>query len=162
MEKREDEFIISTLYSVAMHSGSLFSRNKECMLCLTNKRIIVIFKTEMNIDRWKSALEEQKEAFKKGNNSTIRKTRYTIEDLYTDLDFSENISIPLDNIIEIKRESKSWSPELKIIFKEGMKHAKKMNFAIVRTWIRYPLPDPISYEKPDWDSFIDAVKKYQN
>ncbi len=160
--EEDKEFIISTLYSVSSHSGGLFSRSKECILCLTNKRVMVIFKTDMNASKWQSALEEQKNAFKNGKNSTIRKSKYTIEDLNTDLDFKENISIPLENIIEIKQENKPWAPELKIVFKEGLKHAKSMNFAVVRTWIRYPFPDPIEYEKPDWEPFIEAVKRYQN
>ncbi|RMF31394.1 MAG: hypothetical protein D6752_02270, partial [Candidatus Nitrosothermus koennekii] len=154
----EDEKIISTLYSVASHSGGFFSRNRECILCLTNRRIAVIYKTDMKASRWQNDLDKQKDAFKKGEISTIRKASYTIEDLNTDLDYEENLNIPFDNIIEIKSEKKRWGPELKIVFKEKKKHAKSLNFALVKNWIRYPLPDPIEYEKPDWEPFINAVK----
>lgn len=156
----EDEVIISTLYSIAAHSGGLFSRNKECMLCLTNKRIAVIYKTEMNSVRWHKALDEQKDAFKKGDKSVIRKGRYTIVDLNTDLDLEDNLNIPFENIVELKSEKKRWAPELKITFRERRKRAKSINLALVRSWVRYPLPDPIEYEKADWDHFIEVARSY--
>lgn len=157
----DDEEILTTLYSVAAHQGGLFSRVKECMLCLTNKRIAVIYKTEMNHNKWQKAFDEQKEAFKRGDNDTIRKSSYTIEDLNSDLDLEDNLSIPFENIIELKKEEKRWAQELRIIFKEKKKRAKSLNFVIVRSWIRYPFPDPLEYEKaPDWDKFIEVARSY--
>jgi hypothetical protein len=158
----EDEVIITTLYSIAAHQGGFFSRNKECMLCLTNKRIAVIYKTDMNSTKWHKALDAQKEAFRKGDKNTIRTSTYTIVDLNTDLDYENNLNIPFENIVELKNEKKRWAPELKIIFREKKKHTKSINFALVRTWIRYPLPDPIEYEKPDWDQFIETAKSYMH
>ena len=158
----EDERIISVLFSVASSTGSFFSRSKECILCLTNKRIAVIYKTDMNSSKWQKGVDEQKAAFKKGDKSTIRNKYYSIEDLNSDLDYEQNLDIPFENIIDIREEEKRWAPELKIVYKEARKRSKSLNFALVRTWVRYPLPDPIEYEKPDWKPFIDEVRKYMN
>lgn len=157
-----NEKIISALFSVATSQGGFFSRSRECILCLTNKRLAVIYNTEMKPTKWQRAVEEQKNAFKKGSIDTIRSVYYTIEDLNTDLDSDANLNIPLSNIIDAKIEEKRWAPELKIIFKEVKKHTRSLNFALVRNWIRYPLPDPIEYEKPNWKPFIDAINSYRN
>ncbi len=153
----EDERIVSVLFSVASSEGGFFARSKECILCLTNKRLAVIYKTEMSASRWQKGVEEQRNAFKYDNN-TIRRAYYTIEDLNTDLDYDVNLNIPFSNILDIKIEEKRWAPELRVVFKESKKHQRALNFAIVRTWVRYPLADPIEYEKPNWKPFVDAIR----
>lgn len=156
-----DEKIVSVLFSVAASDGGYFSRSKECILCLTNKRLAVIYQTEMNPKRWKRAVEEQKNAFKKSKD-TIRNVYYTIDDLNTDLDLEKNLDIVLTNIIEARIEEKKWAPELKIVFKEPKKHSRSLNFALVSMWIRYPFPDPIEYEKPDWKPFLNKLISYKD
>ena len=65
-----------------------------------------------------------------------------------------------NNILEIEAEEKQWGSVLKTkVIQDGKK--KEYQYSIVRDWVQYPLKDPTSFLKVNWNPFIEFVKSRQ-
>lgn len=159
----EEECILSVLFSVWGGEHGLFKRGREGILVLTNKRIAFISKTDMNIDSWKMEVDIQVKELHK-NKDTIRVSKaYTLDMLNNDARYEKNIIIPLSSIVDLSSERKRWGTVLNIAFKNNHNDSiSKYSFTVVRSWIRYPIVDPIEYEHVDWDWWIRLAREYMN
>ncbi len=155
------ESILSVLFSVWGVEEGLFKRGKEGILVLTNTKIAFISKTDMSMDEWKREVDAQIKDMH-DNRDAIRLSKvYTLDRLNRDLKYEKNLVIPLDSVVYLGSESKRWGNVLKIIFK-GKDREKVYNFIVVRTWVRYPLADPIEYVQIDWDRWVRTAKEYKD
>jgi hypothetical protein len=152
------ESILSVLFSVWGVEEGLFKRGREGILVLTNTKIAFVSKTDMSMDEWKGEVDSQMKDMH-DNRDAIRLSKvYTLDRLNKDLKYDKNLVIPLDSVVYLGSESKRWGNVLKIIFK-GKDGEKVYNFIVVRTWVRYPIADPIEYVQIDWDRWIRRAKE---
>ncbi len=155
----EGEYIISVLFSVWGGEHGLFKRGREGILVLTNKRIAFISKTDMDIDSWKREVDTQvKELYKNKDAIRLPKT-YTLDMLNSDARYEKNVIIPLNSIVELGSEKKRWGTLLIVAFKNNSDSITKYSFSVVRSWIRYPVADPIEHEHVNWDGWIRLARK---
>lgn len=49
-----------------------------------------------------------------------------------------------------------------IAFKNNNDSIIKYSFSVVRSWIRYPVADPIEHEHVDWDGWIRLARKHMD
>jgi hypothetical protein len=158
----EGEYIISVLFSVWGGEHGMFKRGREGILVLTNKRIAFISKTDMDIDSWKREVDTQvKELYKNKDAIRVPKT-YTLDMLNNDARYEKNVVIPLKSIVELSSEKKRWGTLLIIAFKNNNDSIIKYSFSVVRSWIRYPVADPIEHEHVDWDGWIRLARKHMD
>ena len=87
---------------------------------------------------------------------------YDEEDLKIDLvEKSKYVSeVTFNNILEISAEEKQWGNVLKMKIIEDEKK-KEYQYSIVRDWVQYPLKDPTSFLKVDWEPFVEFIKSKQ-
>jgi hypothetical protein len=87
---------------------------------------------------------------------------YSEKDLLVDLEEKANYvdQVTFNNILEIGVEEKQWGNLLKVKMVEDEKK-KEYQFSVVRDWVQYPLKDPTSFLKVDWNPFVEFVKSRQ-
>ena len=159
----EDEKIHVHLVSVWRESKSFFSiGGKEGMLFLTDKHLIFVRKTIRMKNWWKATVTRQVVTLYNNKNVMITHDGYTEKDLIVDLDEKAEFAneVTFNNILEISSEEKQWGSVLKMkVVEDGKK--KEYQYSIVKDWVQYPLKDPTSFLKVDWEPFIDFIKSRQ-
>ena len=139
----QDEQIQAHLVSVWRESKAFFSvGGKEGMLFLTDNRLLFVRRTERMKKWWKAAVTRQVVTLHQNDNVMIRHDGYDEEDLKIDL------------------EEKQWGSLLKTKVTDGEKN-KEYQYSIVRDWVQYPLKDPTSFLKVNWNPFVEFVKSRQ-
>ena len=159
----EDEKIHVQLVSVWRESNAFFSvGGKEGMLFLTDNHMLFLRRTERMKKWWKAAVTRQVVTLTQNNNVMITHDGYGEKDLLVDLEEKSNYvdQVTFNNILEIGVEEKQWGNLLKVKMIEDEKK-KEYQFSIVRDWVQYPLKDPTSFLKVDWNPFVEFVKSRQ-
>ena len=159
----EDEKIHVHLVSVWRESKSFFSvGGKEGMLFLTDNHMLFLRRTERMKKWWKAAVTRQVVTLTQNNNVMITHDGYGEKDLLVDLEEKANYvdQVTFNNILEIGVEEKQWGNLLKVKMVEDEKK-KEYQFSVVRDWVQYPLKDPTSFLKVDWNPFVEFVKSRQ-
>ena len=67
------------------------------------------------------------------------------------------INGPYDMIVDILTEEKRWGTLLKVRFSFEGKLETYM-FSVVKGWVKYPLKDPIGFQRIDWNPLIKIFK----
>ena len=111
---------------------------------------------------WKAAVTRLVVTLHNNNNVMITHDGYDEEDLKIDLvEKSKYVSeVTFNNILEISAEEKQWGNVLKMKIIEDEKK-KEYQYSIVRDWVQYPLKDPTSFLKVDWEPFVEFIKSKQ-
>ena len=159
----ENEKIQAHLVSVWRESKAFFSvGGKEGMLFLTDNHLLFVRRTERMKKWWKAAVTRQVVTLHNNNNVMITHDGYDEEDLKIDLvEKSKYVSeVTINNILEISAEEKQWGNVLKMKIIEDEKK-KEYQYSIVRDWVQYPLKDPTSFLKVDWEPFVEFIKSKQ-
>ena len=159
----EDEKIHVHLVSVWRESKAFFSvGGKEGMLFLTDNHMLFLRRTERMKKWWKAAVTRQVVTLTQNNNVMITHDGYGEKDLLVDLEEKANYvdQVTFNNILEIGVEEKQWGNLLKVKMVEDEKK-KEYQFSVVRDWVQYPLKDPTSFLKVDWNPFVEFVKSRQ-
>ena len=159
----EDEKIHVHLVSVWRESKAFFSvGGKEGMLFLTDNHMLFLRRTERMKKWWKAAVTRQVVTLTQNNNVMITHDGYGEKDLLVNLEEKANYvdQVTFNNILEIGVEEKQWGNLLKVKMVEDEKK-KEYQFSVVRDWVQYPLKDPTSFLKVDWNPFVEFVKSRQ-
>ena len=159
----ENEKIQAHLVSVWRESKAFFSvGGKEGMLFLTDNHLLFVRRTERMKKWWKAAVTRQVVTLHNNNNVMITHDGYDEEDLKIDLvEKSKYVSeVTFNIILEISAEEKQWGNVLKMKIIEDEKK-KEYQYSIVRDWVQYPLKDPTSFLKVDWEPFVEFIKSKQ-
>ena len=132
------------------------------MLFLTDNHLLFVRRTERMKKWWKAAVTRQVVTLHNNNNVMITHDGYDEEDLKIDLvEKSKYVSeVTFNNILEISAEEKQWGNVLKMKIIEDEKK-KEYQYSIVRDWVQYPLKDPTSFLKVDWEPFVEFIKSKQ-
>jgi hypothetical protein len=147
------------LFWIWGQEDGFMKRGKEGMLVITNLRIAFITKTKMKYNVHQEYSLRQLRRFKDGESVLQPVERYNEIDLQNDLDESDkNIDIPFSRIVKIEQEKKRWGTVLKLKFVEN-EDTKGYKFMVVKGWVKYPLKDPVSFQRLDWDPIISLMKK---
>lgn len=153
-----DEQIKGHFFWVWGEEEGFFKRGKEGMLVITDRRIAFITKTDMSYKMHETHSLRQAKRFEAGENVFRPAEGYKMEHLERDLDKSpDNLEIPFSQILDISSEEKEWGTLLKIKVNLGDK-SKTRKFSIVKGWIKYPVKDPMGFQKVDWSPVISLVK----
>ncbi len=133
-------------------------RGKEGMLVITDRRIAFISKTNMTYRIHDVHAMRQLKRFKERENVFRPLEGYKVKDLEDDLNKSgENLEIPFRQILDITQQEKRWGTLLKV--KANLIDKSKIyKFSIVKGWVKYPLKDPIEFQRMDWTDLIDLFK----
>ncbi|MDP8941888.1 MAG: hypothetical protein M3M84_05040 [Thermoproteota archaeon] len=133
-------------------------RGKEGMLVITDRRIAFISKTNMTYRIHDVHAMKQLKRFKERENVFRPLEGYKVKDLEDDLNKSgENLEIPFRQILDITQQEKRWGTLLKV--KANLIDKSKIyKFSIVKGWVKYPLKDPIEFQRMDWTDLIDLFK----
>ncbi len=133
-------------------------RGKEGMLVITDRRIAFISKTNMTYRIHDVYAMRQLKRFKERENVFRPLEGYKVKDLEDDLNKSgENLEIPFRQILDITQQEKRWGTLLKV--KANLIDKSKIyKFSIVKGWVKYPLKDPIEFQRMDWTDLIDLFK----
>jgi hypothetical protein len=133
-------------------------QGKEGMLVITDRRIAFISKTNMTYRIHDIHAMRQHKRFKEGENVFRPLEGYKIKDLEDDLNKSgENLEIPFRQILDITQQEKRWGTLLKVNA-NLIDKSKIYKFSIVKGWVKYPLKDPIEFQRMDWTDLIDLFK----
>jgi hypothetical protein len=133
-------------------------RGKEGMLVITDRRIDFISKTNMTYRIHDVHAMRQLKRFKEGENVFRPLEGYKIKDLEDDLNKSgENLEIPFRQILDITQHEKRWGTLLKVNV-NLIDKSKIYKFSIVKGWVKYPLKDPIEFQRMDWIDLINLFK----
>jgi hypothetical protein len=101
----------------------------------------------------------QLKRFEAGENIFRPAEGYRLEHLKKDLDKSpDNLQILFSQILNIDSEEKDWGTLLKVKVNAGDK-AKVRRFSIVKGWIKYPIKDPLGFQRMDWSPLVELVKR---
>ena len=153
-----NEQIKGHLFWVWGGEEGLFKRGKEGMLVVTDRRLAFIIKTNMTYKMHESHSIRQLKRFEAGENIFRPAEGYKLEDLKKDLAKSpDNLQIPFVQIVDVISEEKDWGTLLKVKANLGYK-AKVFKFSIVKGWIKYPVKDPLEFQRMDWRPLINLVK----
>lgn len=153
-----DEQIKGHLFWVWGGEEGLFKRGKEGMLVVTDRRLAFIVKTDMTYRMHETHSIRQLKRFEAGENIFRPAEGYKLEHLKKDLAKSpENLQIQFAKILDIISEEKSWGTLLKVKTDIGYK-AKVFKFSIVKGWVKYPVKDPLEFQRMDWRPLINLVK----
>ena len=158
-----DEKIHAHLVSVWRESKAFFSvGGKEGMLFLTDNRLLFVRRTERMKKGWKAAVARQVVTLHQNDNVMIRHDGYDEEDLKIDLEEKSKYvdQVTFNNILEIGVEEKQWGSLLKTKVIDGEK-TKEYQYSIVRDWVQYPLKDPTSFLKVNWQPVVEFIKSRQ-
>ena len=133
-------------------------RGKEGMLVITDRRIAFISKTNMTYRTHDVHAMRQLKRFKERENVFRPLEGYKVKDLEDDLNKSgENLEIPFRQILDITQQEKRWGTLLKVNA-NLIDKSKIYKFSIVKGWVKYPLKDPIEFQRMDWTDLIDLFK----
>lgn len=153
-----NEQIKGHLFWVWGGEEGLFKRGKEGMLVVTDRRLAFIIKTDMTYKMHESHSIRQLKRFEAGENIFRPAEGYKLEDLKKDLAKSpDNLQIPFVQILDVISEEKDWGTLLKVKTNLGYK-AKAFKFSIVKGWVKYPVKDPLEFQRMDWRPLISLVK----
>jgi hypothetical protein len=153
-----DEQIKAHLLWVWGQEEGFMKRGKEGMLIVTDKRIAFVTKTNMSYRVHDVHSMRQIKRFKEGENIFRPLEGYGITNLNGDLKkSSENLDIPLNQILDITSEKKRWATLLAVKINLGLR-SKKYKFSIVKGWVKYPLKDPIEFQHIDWFPLISFIR----
>ena len=153
-----NEQIKGHLFWVWGGEEGLFKRGKEGMLVVTDRRLAFIIKTNMTYKMHESHSIRQLKRFEAGENIFRPAEGYKLEDLKKDLAKSpDNLQIPFVQILDVISEEKDWGTLLKVKTNLGYK-AKVFKFSIVKGWVKYPVKDPLEFQRMDWRPLISLVK----
>lgn len=133
-------------------------RGKEGMLVITDRRIAFISKTNMTYRIHDVYAMRQLKRFKERENVFRPLEGYKVKDLEDDLNKSgENLEILFRQILDITQQEKRWGTLLKVNA-NLIDKSKIYKFSIVKGWVKYPLKDPIEFQRMDWTDLIDLFK----
>jgi hypothetical protein len=152
-----NERIKTHLLSVWKQEKKLFSKGRECMFFLTNKRVIFVTRTEAKERWWKPAVQRQIITLMKSGDTIITHDGYDEKNLEVDLENEKNETYPLEDIISAEAEEKVWGSVLKLKIKDDSKE-RNLQLAIVKDWVSYPVKDPIKFLKVDWTPVVEYLK----
>ena len=153
-----NEQIKGHLFWVWGGEEGLFKRGKEGMLVVTDRHLAFIIKTDMTYKMHESHSIRQLKRFEAGENIFRPAEGYKLEDLKKDLAKSpDNLQIPFVQILDVISEEKDWGTLLKVKTNLGYK-AKVFKFSIVKGWVKYPVKDPLEFQRMDWRPLISLVK----
>jgi hypothetical protein len=153
-----NEQIKGHLFWVWGGEEGLFKRGKEGMLVVTDRRLAFIVKTDMTYKMHDSHSIRQLKRFEAGENIFRPAEGYKLEDLKKDLAKSpDNLQIPFVQILDVISVEKDWGTLLKVKTNLGYK-AKVFKFSIVKGWVKYPVKDPLEFQRMDWRPLISLVK----
>ena len=113
-----DEQIKSHLVSVWKVEKKLFSRGKECMFILTDKRLAFVSKTEAKSRWWSAAVERQVITLLKSDDPMLINDGYDAKELILDLENKKNEEYSFDNVVSAEPEEKKWGSILKLKLKK--------------------------------------------
>lgn len=153
-----DEPIKAHLVSVWREEKKLFSRAKECMLILTDKRLAFVSKTEAKPRWWSAAVERQVVTLSKSDNPMLTHDGYGEKELMLDLENKKNEQYSFDDIISVEPEEKSWGSLLHMKIRKDNKE-KKYQLSIVKDWVKYPVKDPMKFLKINWAPIVEFINK---
>ena len=154
----QDEHIKAHLMWIWGQKGGFIKRGIEGMMIITNRRIAFITKTSMTYRVHDAYSLKQLKRFKDGEDVFRPISGYTIKNLASDLAMSnKNLEIPYDRIVDILTEEKRWGTLLKVMFSSESKLETYM-FSVVKGWVKYPLKDPIGFQRIDWNPLIKIFK----
>ncbi len=153
-----NEQIKGHLFWVWGGEEGFFKRGKEGMLVVTDRRLAFIIKTDMTYKMHESHSIRQLKRFEAGENIFRPAEGYKLENLKKDLAKSpDNLQIPFVQIVDVISEEKDWGTLLKVKTNLGYK-AKVFKFSIVKGWVKYPVKDPLEFQRMDWRPLISLVK----
>ena len=153
-----DEPIKAHLVSVWREEKKLFSRAKECMLILTDKRLAFVSKTEAKPRWWSAAVERQVVTLSKSDNPMLTHDGYGEKELMLDLENKKNEQYSFDDVISVEPEEKSWGSLLHMKIRKDSKE-KKYQLSIVKDWVKYPVKDPMKFLKINWAPIVEFINK---
>ena len=153
-----DEQIKAHLFWVWGGEEGFLKHGREGMLVITDKRLAFITKTEMTYTMHEAHSARQYDRFKNSENVFRSAEGYGIEHLEKDLDKSpDNLEILFSQILDMVTEEKRWGTLLKIKVNLGDK-SKIFKFSIVKGWVKYPVKDPLEFQRMNWSPLINLVK----
>jgi len=152
------EPIKAHLVSVWKEEKKLFSRAKECMFILTDKRLAFVSKTEAKPRWWSATVERQVITLSKSDNPMLTHDGYDEKELMVDLENKKNEQYSFDDVIGVEAEEKNWGSILKIRLRKNNKE-KKYQLAIVKDWVTYPVKDPVKFLKINWIPIVEFINK---
>ena len=153
-----DESIKAHLVSVWREEKKLFSRAKECMLILTDKRIAFVSKTEAKPRWWSAAVERQVVTLSKSDNPMLTHDGYGEKEFLLDLENKKNEQYSFDDVVSVEPEEKSWGSLLHMKIRKDGKE-RKYQISIVKDWVKYPVKDPMKFLKINWVPIIEFINK---
>lgn len=153
-----DERIKSHLVSVWKVEKKLFSRGKECMFILTDKRLAFVSKTEAKSRWWSAAVERQVVTLLKSDDSMLTHDGYDVKELVQDLENKKNEEYGFVDVISIEPEEKNWGSVLKLKLKRDGKE-KNYQLSVVKDWVTYPVKDPVKFLKINWNPIVEFINK---
>lgn len=157
-----DEQIRAHLLWIWGQEEGFMKRGKEGMLVVTDRRIAFITKTNMSYRVHDVHSIRQAKRFKEGDNVFRPLEGYGITNLDSDLKKStENLDIPFSQILDIASEKKRWATLLKVKINMGLK-SSNYKFSVVKGWVKYPLKDPIEFQRVEWVPIINFIKDQIN
>lgn len=153
-----NEQIKGHLFWVWGGEEGFFKRGKEGMLVITDRRLAFIIKTDMTYKMHESHSIRQLKRFEAGENIFRPAEGYKLENLKKDLAKSpDNLQIPFVQIVDVISEEKDWGTLLKVKTNLGYK-VKVFKFSIVKGWVKYPVKDPLEFQRMDWRPLISLIK----
>ena len=159
MDTNED--IQAHILSVWKEKRGFFSgKGSEGMLILTNKRLLFIKKTEAPMKWWGAVRTRQVVRLLQSKDVMVVEDGYTEESLRIDLENKKNQRISFNDILHIESKEKVWASVLFLDIIEDGKE-KKIQFAVVQDWVKYPLSAPTKFLKVDWSKFVKYIKDKQ-
>ncbi len=153
-----DEHIVASLPKIWKTEVGLigfFSRSREGILVLTNKKIIFVPQY---------ILITQKEREKYFGNDEAKVTRI---DGYSESQLDEDISehpkssmMPLESIVDVESAKLRGVNFLRIRFKTDNNKIKTYDFGIIKSVTNYPMRQPLLFYSLNWDAWIKLVNAY--
>lgn len=156
-----DEPIKAHLVSVWRKEKSFFSRAKECMFILTDKRLAFVSKTEAKPRWWSATVERQVVTLLKSDNPMLTHDGYDEKELMLDLENKKNEEYSFDDVISVESEEKNWGNILKLKLRKGDKE-KNYQLSIVKDWVTYPVKDPTKFLKVNWAPIVEFINKQRS
>lgn len=153
-----DEQIKAHLVSVWKVEKKLFSRGKECMFILTDRRLAFVSKTEAKSRWWSAAVERQVVTLLKSDDPMITHDGYDEKELTHDLENEKNEKYSFDDVISAEPEEKTWGSVLKLKLKKDGKE-KNYQLSVVKDWVTYPVKDPVKFLKINWNPIVEFINK---
>ncbi len=153
-----DERIKAHLVSVWKVEKKLFSRGKECMFILTDRRLAFVSKTEAKSRWWSATVERQVVTLLKSDDPMLIHDGYDEKELVQDLENKKNEEYCFDDVISVEPEEKKWGSVLKLKLKKDGKE-KNYELSVVKDWVTYPVKDPVKFLKINWNPVVEFISK---